>query len=288
MLSTPTATTRRSRFSYSRSTTCRTRVCRSRVLVVHPEDDDAAISFLVFEIYDVPQMRGAPQTGRAHQSGILAAPFLVASARHCVCRIQRRSASSDRALTGEFSGSFPVARRVTACLVFRGRRTDDVEQCRFRSPKCCERRSPPMGTNGPFTVDTLISRECRTIDNVLDIVSIFSDDESTTARRSRSSRTTRARQVRRSTCSISCSPCSPRRRRRPFSFLVFEIHDVPHESSLISCSRSFTPMATTRRSRLSYPRFTTYRRCRARHRQDACLASRPPVSRRASRMLAVT
>ncbi len=128
LLSTPTATTRRSRFSCSRSTTCRTRVCRSRVLVVHPEDDDAAISFLVFEIYDVPQMRGAPQTGRAHQSGILAAPFLVASARHCVCRIQRRSASSDRALTGEFSGSFPVARRVTACLVFRGVR------CRLIGP----------------------------------------------------------------------------------------------------------------------------------------------------------
>ncbi len=35
--------------------------------VVHPDGDDAAISFLVFEIYDVPQMPGAPQTGRAHQ-----------------------------------------------------------------------------------------------------------------------------------------------------------------------------------------------------------------------------
>ncbi len=35
------------------------------------------------------------------------------------------------------------------------------------------------------------------------------------------------------------------------SFLVFEIYDVPHESSSISCTRSFTPMATTRRSRSS-------------------------------------
>ena len=35
--------------------------------VVHPDGADAAISFLVFEIYDIPQMPGAPQPGRAHQ-----------------------------------------------------------------------------------------------------------------------------------------------------------------------------------------------------------------------------
>ena len=40
----------------------------------------------------------------------------------------RATTRADRALTGEFSGSFPVARRVTACLVFRGVR------CRLIGP----------------------------------------------------------------------------------------------------------------------------------------------------------
>ncbi len=37
---------------------------RSRVLVVHPDGDDAAISSLVFEIYDIPQMPGASGLAR--------------------------------------------------------------------------------------------------------------------------------------------------------------------------------------------------------------------------------
>ena len=147
------------------STTCRTRGRRSRVLVVYPDGDDAAISFLAFEIYDVP-----------HESS---------------------------------------------------------------SISC-----------SPVSTSTVTTRRSR-----------FSCSRSTMCR-------TRVRRSRVLVVHAEGDDAA-------ISFLVLEIYDVPHESSSISCSRSSTPMAPTRRSPFSYSRFTTYRRCRARHSQDVPISAVP-------------
>ncbi len=64
-----------------------------------------------------------------------------------------------------------------------------------------------MGTNGPFTVDALLSRECH------------------------------QRHVARECVDLVFSSSTPEGVDAAISFLAFESYDVPDESSPISCSR---------------------------------------------------
>ena len=120
------------------STTCRTRIHRSCVLVVHADGDDAAISFLAFEIYDVPRGRSSLSSSRRPPQGAVAAIF--------VSRVRDLRSAAREFVDLLFSSSTQGRRRSDVVSRVRDLRRADGEveetmrnSAESRSPQCHRR-----------------------------------------------------------------------------------------------------------------------------------------------------